>query len=112
MLKYVEEKPDLDMLKKWFVKDENAVPASHILQRITDVLPNYNNNQATKKQRTKASGEWWKSFNRMQVVLREAARKAFPDDEELILNYFVSRKYRVVVNIFYFSSVFLYSFIV
>ena len=62
-----------------------------MLQPIHEVLESFNNPQATKKQRSKATGEWFKSFNRMQIVFREAAEQCLSEDEAR--KYFVSGAY-------------------
>ena len=61
-----------------------------MLQPIHEVLESYNNPQASKKQRSKASGEWFKAFNQMQVVFQEAAEQCL--DEDASRKFFVSGK--------------------
>ena len=92
MFQVVSDENDHKLLKKWFLKDENMIPATYILQPITDVLPNYNNQSVSKEERSKASGEWWTAFERMQVVLREAADKVFQDKKDIRWKYFMSGK--------------------
>ena len=66
----------------------------YVLQPITEVLPNYENPEASKKQRSKATGEWFKSFNQMQLVLRETANKAL--SEEDAVKYSLSGNYKTL----------------
>eukprot|EP00111_Clytia_hemisphaerica_P016128 TCONS_00047711-protein len=90
MFKVVEEQSDKDLLQKWFLKDENIIPTTYVLQPITDLLPNYGNHNVSKEERGKASGEWWAAFERMQVVFREAADKVFKGKPNIRWKYFQS----------------------
>ncbi|KAL9973170.1 hypothetical protein ACROYT_G019587 [Oculina patagonica] len=81
LLGAVDNKDDLQLLKHWFWRDDNSVPAQHLLQPITSLLPNYRNYD-NEELRKKASGEWWTAFERLQVVLRMAADKALANKSE------------------------------
>ena len=72
LLGAVDNKDDLQLLKNWFWRDDNSVPAQYLLQPITSLLPHYRD-YANDELRKKASAEWWTAFERMQVVLRKAA---------------------------------------
>ncbi len=76
MLAVVEKDGDKDLLNKWFIKDDNLVPAMYILQPVRSLLPNYNNRSVSAEERSAASGQWWGAFEAMQVILREASVKA------------------------------------
>ena len=83
MLSSIENKEDVDLLEKWFIRDDNLTPSMYILQPIRDLLPNYNNWDVTAEERAKASNDWWKAFERMQVILRDAAEKTLINEEEI-----------------------------
>ena len=83
MLAKVEKDAEKELLTKWFVMDENLVPAMYILQPIRSILPNYNNRDVSAEARSKASSEWWSAFEAMQLILREASKKALKDQEEI-----------------------------
>lgn len=92
MLNAVPQQDDKTLLTRWFWKDENAAPPMYILQPITDLLPNYNNHEVSKEERSKASGDWWTAFERMQIVFREAASKVFETRKDVSWKYFMSGK--------------------
>ena len=75
LLGAVDNPDDLQLLKNWFWRDDNSVPAQYLLQPITSLLPHYRD-YANEELRKKASADWWTAFERMQVVLRMAADKA------------------------------------
>ena len=81
LLGAVENQDDVALLKHWFWRDDNAVPAQYLLQPITSLLPHYRD-YANEELRKKASADWWTAFERMQVVLREAADKALDEKSE------------------------------
>ncbi|XP_078369383.1 uncharacterized protein LOC144653297 [Oculina patagonica] len=81
LLGAVDNKDDLQLLKHWFWRDDNSVPAQYLLQPIPSLLPDYRNYD-NEELRRKASGEWWTAFERMQVVLRMAADKALDEKSE------------------------------
>ena len=76
MLAVVQNESDKELLKKWFKRDDNIVPAMHILQPIRELIPNYNNREVSTEERSKASGEWWTAFETMQQLLRVASKDA------------------------------------
>ena len=80
LLSAVDNEEDLQLLKRWFWRDDNAVPAQYLLQPITSLLPHYRNYE-NNDFRKKASAEWWTAFERMQIVLRKAADKALEKDD-------------------------------
>lgn len=80
LLGAVESNDDLQLLKHWFWRDDNSVPAEYLLQPITSLLPHYRD-YANDELRKKASSDWWTAFERMQVVLRLAADKALDKKE-------------------------------
>ena len=58
LLGAVDNKDDHQLLKKWFWRDDNAVPAQYLLQPITSLLPHYRNYE-NNELRKKASADWW-----------------------------------------------------
>ena len=78
LLGAVENLDDLQLLKNWFWRDDNAIPAQYLLQPITSLLPHYRD-YANEELRKKASADWWTAFERMQVVLRAAADAALEE---------------------------------
>ena len=81
LLAAVDNEDDRQMLKKWFWRDDNAVPAQYLLLPITSLLPYYRDYE-NEELRKKASAEWWAVFERMQVVLRMAADKALEKESD------------------------------
>ena len=81
LLGAVDSKDDLQLLKHWFWRDDNSVPAEYLLQPITSLLPHYRD-YANDELRKKASADWWTAFERMQIVLRLAADKALDKQKE------------------------------
>ena len=81
LLGAVDNKDDHQLLRHWFWRDDNAVPAQYQLQPITSLLPHYRDYQ-NYELRKMASDDWWAAFERMQVVLRMAAEKALDRKSE------------------------------
>ncbi|XP_064636934.1 NACHT domain- and WD repeat-containing protein 1-like isoform X2 [Lineus longissimus] len=79
ILSAVANKSDSELLQKWFKKDENRIPdTDYLLQPILDYLPHYSDVDNAEK-RKKDQDAWWNDFERMQLILRGAASKVFPD---------------------------------
>ncbi len=91
MLDVIGKQEDKDLLNKWFIKDDNLVPAMYILQPVRSLLPNYNNRSVSAEERSEASGKWWAAFESMQVILREASAKASLNEDE-VAKYRISGK--------------------
>ena len=87
LLSAVKNNDDQSLLTRWFRRDDNSVPAHFLLQPITSILPHYRDHE-NPELRKKASGEWWAAFERMQVVLRQAADQVLPKNERQ--KYFMS----------------------
>lgn len=64
------------VLQKWFVLDENRVPATYMLQPVSALLPAV---LASGDARAQAKSAWWTAFEAMCTALREAARALFGD---------------------------------
>ncbi|EDO47108.1 predicted protein, partial [Nematostella vectensis] len=77
LLSAVNNVEDQQLLRHWFRRDDNIVPAEYLLQPIT--------------LRKKASAEWWAAFERMQVVFREAADKALEKRERKNAGKFIDK---------------------
>eukprot|EP00794_Sanderia_malayensis_P011746 gene11746-12966_t len=91
MLSTIKKREDNDLLTKWFIKDDNLVPAMYTLQPVRSLLPNYNNRSVSDEERRAASGQWWEAFETMQAILREAAIKAKLSENQ-------AAKYRISVT--------------
>jgi len=98
----VQEESDKELLRKWFLKDENILPTTYVLQPITELLPNYGDQSLSKDERSKASGEWWTAFERMQVVFRQAADQLFKDTPNIRWKYYQSGTFTDLITSSYF----------
>ena len=78
LLATVDNQDDLELLKKWFWRDDNAVPSLYLLQPTTSLLPHYRDYENNELRKI-ASADWWTAFERMQVVLRMAADKSLDE---------------------------------
>ena len=78
LLATVDNQDDLELLKKWFWRDDNAVPSQYLLQPTTSLLPHYRDYENNELRKI-ASADWWTAFERMQVVLRMAADKSLDE---------------------------------
>ena len=87
MLEAISETEDKELLNRWFYRDENSVPPVYVLQPITVHLPHFNDNAEPEKRRD-ARNAWWEQFERMQMVLRQAASKKLNHDDAN--KYFIS----------------------
>eukprot|EP00045_Choanoeca_perplexa_P017000 m.237909 g.237909 ORF g.237909 m.237909 type:complete len:2231 (+) comp17421_c0_seq1:1346-8038(+) len=65
-------------LDRWFVRDDNVVPASYVLLPIPTHLPDYLSSDGDK--RRKARGDWWSAFESMALGLRQAATDVLVGD--------------------------------
>jgi hypothetical protein len=86
----VDNTDDIELLKLWFLRDDNTVPPEYLLQPITSVLPDFRN-YGNPELRKQASGMWWAAFERMQVVFRIAADKVLTKKSDK-LKYYMSGK--------------------
>ena len=94
----VDNLDDLQLLKNWFWRDDNSVPAQYLLQPITSQLPHYRD-YANEELRKKASADWWTAFERMQVVLRMAADKALDKQSERHKYYMSGKRFTISAEI-------------
>ncbi|XP_071493290.1 NACHT domain- and WD repeat-containing protein 1-like [Diadema antillarum] len=65
----------VDLVKKWYLKDTNAVPPVYTLQPITKHLIEYYDSTDPEKQEA-ARNTWWAMFDKMRKAFDEAARLA------------------------------------
>lgn len=42
-------KQDVNLLDKWYLKNENVIPTEYLLRPITDIYPDYSNNDPDKE---------------------------------------------------------------
>ncbi|ESO12419.1 hypothetical protein HELRODRAFT_63361 [Helobdella robusta] len=59
---------DINLLSKWYQKDENIIPNVYTLQPISSIIKNYTNSDVGLKQT--AREEWEKVFSQLQHILR------------------------------------------
>ena len=83
MLSAVENEEDINLLEKWFVRDDNRMPAMYILQPINEIIMNYKNREVSEEERKNASNEWWTAFEKMQEILRDVSEKVLINEEEI-----------------------------
>ncbi|XP_019645210.1 PREDICTED: NACHT domain- and WD repeat-containing protein 1-like [Branchiostoma belcheri] len=74
LLTGVDRKEDQQLLLKWYQEDENAIPATYILQPIRALLPDYNHS-TNEQLRSKAETTWWETSTSLHTILMEAALK-------------------------------------
>ncbi|XP_066274641.1 NACHT domain- and WD repeat-containing protein 1-like isoform X1 [Branchiostoma lanceolatum] len=74
LLAGVDRKEDQQLLLRWYQEDENAIPATYILQPITALLPDYNHS-TNEQPRSKAEATWWETSTTLHTILMEAALK-------------------------------------
>ena len=73
LLSYVDEEKCRSLLVMWFKKDENMVKPEYILQKISSIIVEYNDDNHEK--RKKARDQWWSEFETMQKALKSASSK-------------------------------------
>ncbi|XP_061173439.1 uncharacterized protein LOC133182609 [Saccostrea echinata] len=79
ILKCVQDEKNTALLKKWYIRDDNAVPPLYVLQSISKILPEFLSPDADKK--LVAKSKWWEDNDAMQQALYEAAKKALEETE-------------------------------
>ncbi|XP_069111532.1 NACHT and WD repeat domain-containing protein 2-like [Argopecten irradians] len=85
-------KDEIEVLDKWYMKDENTVPAVYVLQPISSILTNFNNKRHQRLQE-QDQNTWWETFLKLQRIMRKAAQVLFITkklDREQMHNYFMS----------------------
>ena len=82
------------LLNTWFRKDDNSVPAHHVLQPISSVLKDYLSDD--KDARAAAKGEWWEVQQKMYSALSKAAVATLHPDRQQA--YLQSVSHAEVVN--------------
>ena len=80
LLSYVTEDKNKALLLKWFKKDENLLIPEYILQKVSLVISEYNDDDGAK--RNQARNQWWSDFEVMQVALKSAASKLVNTDRQ------------------------------
>ncbi|CAG2202121.1 unnamed protein product [Mytilus edulis] len=85
---------DTVLMNQWYKRDDNAEPAVYYLLPITDVLPNYNNDDPKKStEREKERREWDSIIEKLTQYLRKAADQAYEENritKDQRLKYFYS----------------------
>ena len=75
LLSAIENKNDLELLKHWYKRDDNSVPARYLLQPISSRIPHFLDNE-NKQLRNEAADQWRKIYGLLHDVLGRAADKA------------------------------------
>ena len=73
LLSYIDENEYRTLLLKWFKQDENMVKSEYVLQKISSVIYEYNDDDDSKKKH--ARNQWWSEFEKMQKSLKAASSK-------------------------------------
>ena len=71
LLSNIASDETIALLLKWFRKDENMLKSEYVLQKISSIIPEYNDEDNVK--RKLARNEWWSEFEMMQKALKAAA---------------------------------------
>lgn len=80
ILKYVDFSDQRQLLSKWYIRDDNAVPPKYILQPISTHLPDYIE-QGDKEKQNLAKKIWWEESDSMLEAVVTAAEKALPPED-------------------------------
>ncbi|KAH3692060.1 hypothetical protein DPMN_194937 [Dreissena polymorpha] len=82
----VEDPATIRLFRKWYSRDDNAVPPAYILASISTHLPDFISKD--KNRQKVAKEEWWKESELMQDALESAATRVF--DPETARKYIIS----------------------
>lgn len=89
LLDNLTDHEERNLLEKWFVCDNNAVPSIYVLQPVSSRIPGYLSQD--RGQRQLAIKQWNKVFAQLQKIVRREARRLFGDqDGENLRKYFMS----------------------
>ncbi|XP_041349480.1 uncharacterized protein LOC121368798 [Gigantopelta aegis] len=73
---------DLDLIKKWYILDENSTPPHYVLQAISTYFPDFMSSDKDVYKGTKRN--WNKTCDRIVNILIDAAKQAFQDERFII----------------------------
>ncbi len=71
LLEHVDVQGSVETLRKWFKLDGNKAESVYVLQKISDILTDYNSEDRAK--RKIARDMWWQDFELMQKALKTAS---------------------------------------
>ncbi|KAL5016270.1 hypothetical protein ScPMuIL_005859 [Solemya velum] len=80
LLQNVPEGEDKKLLQKWFLKDDNVVPPSYVLQSISTHIPDFLSSDS--KKRNNAKNIWSTESEKMREALEEASQVLNPKDAQ------------------------------
>ncbi|XP_064648000.1 NACHT and WD repeat domain-containing protein 2-like [Lineus longissimus] len=83
---------ELELLKTWYQKDENIIPAIYVLQPVSSILTNYNNKRHVRLQEADQN-LWWETMGKICRILRKCAYALHLTkklDKQQLHNYFMS----------------------
>ncbi|XP_062607183.1 uncharacterized protein LOC134268973 [Saccostrea cucullata] len=77
---------DKELLRKWYKRDDNALPSVCVLQTISKLLPDYLSHDQEKKKAAK--NVWWNESDALQKILIDISQKEL--GEEKAMKYIIS----------------------
>ena len=92
----VPEEDVRQLLNTWFLRDDNAVPPTFVLQRISSIIPDYLSESPDA--RKTAKDEWFSVNRRMHTALAEAASQVQGLSEDRVQAYTRSVSHTEVVR--------------
>lgn len=87
LLSAIDDQSNKDLLRKWFLRDDNAVPPEYVLQPISSQFPDAFSS-SNKEGRKAATRAWREVHYKLQNMLKTAAAKAL--DKEAAKKYYIS----------------------
>ncbi|XP_045212433.2 NACHT and WD repeat domain-containing protein 2-like [Mercenaria mercenaria] len=71
-----------ELLDEWYKLDKNSIPATYILQPIRSKFKFFADfSTGCDQLRERDTAEWWKTFEKLQILLRTAADEAFKENK-------------------------------
>lgn len=92
LLTAIEDPANKDLLRKWFLRDDNAVPPQYVMQPISSQFPDAFSS-SNKEARKVATRAWREVYYKLQNMLRTAAAKALNKNDAQ--KYYISGKYNL-----------------
>ncbi|XP_070552817.1 NACHT domain- and WD repeat-containing protein 1-like [Ptychodera flava] len=81
ILQGVEDNDTKDLIKTWYRKDENQIPAVYVLQPISATYPDFKSNDVTLRKAAKAA--WNETYDKLQTAFTEAAKVKLKDKNKV-----------------------------
>jgi hypothetical protein len=70
----VSSKEDAELLRKWYWLDENTIPDTYVLLKISTYYKNFCN-KAQKALMEQDQSLWWKTMAQLNIIIRKASKK-------------------------------------